>query len=166
MSAGVLRSRRILAGSVLLAAFSGPAAAQSPGMHPAPLRLAMALPASAARPVPPFLIAPDPLPQRAAAGAPVPAPAQHAGASPASWEIAPGDGTLNATFSRWAASAGWQLVWEMDVDYAIQTRAVLQGTFDQAVARVAESLDDADVPMQAIFYAGNRVLRVVPKGSQ
>lgn len=82
------------------------------------------------------------------------------------WEIAPGDKTLNATFTRWSASAGWQLIWDLDVDYPIETRAVLQGTFEEAVAAVAESLSRASVPIQATFYAGNRVLRIVAKGSK
>lgn len=82
------------------------------------------------------------------------------------WEIAPGDRTLNTTLAKWSASAGWQLVWGVDVDYPIETRAVLQGTFEEAVASVAQSLAGASVPIQATFYAGNRVLRIVAKGSK
>lgn len=82
------------------------------------------------------------------------------------WDISPGDGTLNTVFGRWSASAGWQLVWELEVDYPIQTRAVLEGTFEEAVAAVAESLANASVPIQATFYAGNKVLRIVAKGSK
>lgn len=82
------------------------------------------------------------------------------------WEIAPGDRTLNTTFSKWSASAGWQLVWDLEVDYPIETRAVLEGTFEEAVASVAQSLSVASVPIQATFYAGNRVLRIVAKGSK
>jgi len=82
------------------------------------------------------------------------------------WDISPGDGTLNTTLARWSASAGWQLVWELEVDYPIQTRAVLEGTFEEAVAAVAESLANASVPIQATFYAGNKVLRIVAKGSK
>lgn len=82
------------------------------------------------------------------------------------WEIAPGDRTLNTTFSKWSASAGWQLVWDLEVDYPIETRAVLQGTFEEAVALVAQSLSAASIPIQATFYAGNKVLRIVAKGSK
>ncbi len=82
------------------------------------------------------------------------------------WEISPSDRTLNTTLARWSASAGWQLVWDMEVDYPIETRAVLQGTFQEAVATVAQSLAAASVPVQATFYDGNRVLRIVAKGSK
>jgi hypothetical protein len=82
------------------------------------------------------------------------------------WEITPGDRTLNTTLARWSASAGWQLVWDLEVDYPIETRAVLEGTFEEAVAAVTQSLATASVPVQATFYAGNRVLRIVAKGSK
>lgn len=82
------------------------------------------------------------------------------------WEIVPNDRTLNSTLSRWAANAGWQLVWDMEVDYPIETRAVLQGTFQEAVATVAQSLAGASVPVQATFYEGNKVLRIIAKGSK
>jgi hypothetical protein len=93
--------------------------------------------------------------------------AEAATADPArTWEIATDDRTLNANLARWSASAGWQLIWELEVDYPIETRAVVQGTFEEAVAAVAESLAGASVPIQATFYAGNKVLRIVAKGSK
>jgi hypothetical protein len=82
------------------------------------------------------------------------------------WEIALADRTLYSTLTRWSVSAGWQLVWELDVDYPIETRTVLEGTFAEAIGMVATSLESARVPMQAIFYAGNKVLRIVAKGSE
>lgn len=82
------------------------------------------------------------------------------------WEISPSDRTLNTTLARWSANAGWQLVWDMEVDYPVETRAVLQGTFQEAVATVAQSLAGASVPVQATFYEGNRVLRIVAKGGK
>lgn len=82
------------------------------------------------------------------------------------WEIAPSDKTLNAALGRWARSAGWQLVWELPVDYAVEARTTVPGTFEEAVGLVAKSMDSAEVPMKAIFYAGNRVLRIVAKGAE
>jgi hypothetical protein len=76
------------------------------------------------------------------------------------------DKTLNAALSRWAASAGWQLVWELTVDYAVDTQTSIPGTFEDAVTAVVKSMDAAEMPMQAIFYKGNRVLRIVSKGAK
>ncbi|HEY8608111.1 MAG TPA: toxin co-regulated pilus biosynthesis Q family protein [Noviherbaspirillum sp.] len=89
-----------------------------------------------------------------------------AASPPARWEIAPSDGTIHATLARWAASAGWQLVWELQVDYPIESRATLQGSFEDAVATVARSLQETSAPARAIFYSGNQVLRIVAKGEK
>ncbi|RZI42498.1 hypothetical protein EGT07_13210 [Herbaspirillum sp. HC18] len=80
------------------------------------------------------------------------------------WEIVSADKTLNTALARWASIAGWQLVWELPVDYAVEARTVVPGTFEEAVGIVAKSMDSAEIPMKVIFYAGNRVLRIVPKG--
>jgi|GEM_PF-1768996 len=83
-----------------------------------------------------------------------------------SWEIIPADKTLNTSLARWAAAAGWQLVWELPVDYAVEARTSVPGTFEQAVEIVAKSMETAEIPMKAIFYKGNKVLRIVAKGGE
>lgn len=82
------------------------------------------------------------------------------------WELAPTDKTLKTALARWSRTAGWQLVWELPVDYEVDARTAVQGTFQEAVGAVARSMESAEVPMKAIFYAGNRVLRVVAKGAE
>lgn len=80
------------------------------------------------------------------------------------WEIVPSDRTLNAALARWAATAGWQLVWELPVDYSVDARTSVAGTFEDAVGVVAKSMESAEIPLKAIFYSGNKVLRIVAKG--
>ncbi|MCA1325647.1 toxin co-regulated pilus biosynthesis Q family protein [Herbaspirillum sp. alder98] len=82
------------------------------------------------------------------------------------WEIIVTDKTLNATMARWAATAGWQLLWELPVDYAVEARTQVRGTFEEAVSIVASSMESAEIPMKAIFYQGNKVLRIMAKGSE
>ncbi|MBB5391339.1 MULTISPECIES: toxin co-regulated pilus biosynthesis Q family protein [unclassified Herbaspirillum] len=82
------------------------------------------------------------------------------------WEIIVSDKTLNATMARWAASAGWQLLWELPVDYAVEARTRVRGTFEEAVSIVASSMESAEIPMKAVFYQGNKVLRIMAKGSE
>jgi hypothetical protein len=101
------------------------------------------------------------------ASAATPAPAETHKEAPKPkqvWEIVPTDKTLNAALARWAASAGWQLAWELPVDYAVEARTSVPGTFEEAVGMVAKSLEGAETPMKAIFYSGNKVLRIVAKG--
>ena len=85
-------------------------------------------------------------------------------ASRQNWSIAPDDKTLQATLARWARMADWQLSWELPVDYAIELRATISGTFEEAVDTVTKTMEKAEVPIKAIFYKGNKVLRIVVKG--
>jgi hypothetical protein len=84
----------------------------------------------------------------------------------ANWLLNVADGTLKGAMRRWADAAGWQLVWELPADYPITAYAEVPGDFEAAVATVARSLEHADTPMKAIFYRGNKVLRIVSKGAQ
>ncbi len=86
--------------------------------------------------------------------------------APRVWEIAITDKTLNAALARWTSIAGWQLSWELPVDYAVEVRTSIPGTFEQAVETVAKSMEGAEIPMQAIFYSGNKVLRIVQRGAK
>ena len=80
------------------------------------------------------------------------------------WEIAMTDKTLNGAIARWTGLAGWQLLWELPVDYAVEARTTVPGTFEEAVETVTKSMETAEIPMKAIFYKGNKVLRIVAKG--
>ena len=79
------------------------------------------------------------------------------------WDVTPADKTVKAALTRWAEAAGWQLVWELPVDYAVSARTEIKGSFTDAVETVARSMATADMPMKAIFYEGNRVLRIVAR---
>ena len=80
-----------------------------------------------------------------------------------SWDVTPADKTLKAALTRWAEAAGWQLVWELPIDYAVSARTEIKGTFTTAVEAIAASMSTADTPMKVIFYDGNRVLRIVAR---
>jgi len=101
--------------------------------------------------------------------APAPGQAQaqaQAQASLPEWKVSDRDKTLRRTLARWAGSAGWQLVWDLDIDYPIRAGGAVRGSFEQAMQSVLESMRDADVPLQAIFYQKNKVVRIVAKGAE
>lgn len=77
------------------------------------------------------------------------------------WEIAFTDNTLKSAMTRWATEAGWHLLWELPVDYQIEASTSIPGSFEDAVEVVARSMQQSDSPMKAIFYKGNKVLRIV-----
>lgn len=83
-----------------------------------------------------------------------------------SWVVKLEDGTLSKTFARWAHDAGWQLLWELPVDFRIDANTRVEGDFEQAVTAVADSLAGAETPMQVVLYRGNHVIRVTSKASQ
>lgn len=89
---------------------------------------------------------------------------QDAPKTSANWEIVLTDKTLNAAIARWTLAAGWQLSWELPVDYAVDAHTTIPGSFEEAVEIVVKSMETAEIPMNAIFYKGNKVLRIVPKG--
>jgi type III secretion protein C len=135
-----------------------------PALPPAPASATVATAAAAAAAPAPAVpvsapVAAAVVPVRTAPVAPVAAPEP-------TWTVLPGDKTLNGTLQRWAASAGWQLMWELPVDYAVAVRTELHGSFADAVGMVAKSMDGAEIPMKAIFYDGNKVLRIVAKGTE
>lgn len=134
-----------------LALNNAPQAERAAGANAMPVAI-QAVPEKA-----PVVSAPAKLAPVAQAETPKPKPKQI-------WEIVPTDKTLNSALARWAASAGWQLVWELPVDYAIEARTSVPGTFEEAVGMVAKSMEGAETPMKAIFYSGNKVLRIVAKG--
>jgi hypothetical protein len=84
----------------------------------------------------------------------------------ARWTLSVQDQSLRLALERWAQDAGWHLFWELGVDYPIKANASIAGSFEQAVAMVIHSLERADVPPKAIFYRGNQVLRVLPRGTE
>lgn len=108
-------------------------------------------------------VRPAAMPAAPAAPPPAPTPAPPA---PRSWQLRLSDQTLKAALLRWAASEGWQLVWEAPVDYAVERDTSIGGSFEQAIEAVARSMAGAEAPLQAIFYKGNRVIRIVVKGAQ
>lgn len=81
-----------------------------------------------------------------------------------SWIVSPSDGTMRVVLSRWANTAGWQLVWDANVDVPLSVSADFQGEFRDAVKALFHSLTAADVNLNAMLYNGNRVLRVTEIG--
>ena len=82
------------------------------------------------------------------------------------WSTTPADKTLQTALARWAQVAGWQLFWELPQDYSVEAAASINGSFEDAVTAVTNSLQQNDVPVSAIFFEGNRVLRIVARGAQ
>jgi hypothetical protein len=52
------------------------------------------------------------------------------------------------------------------VDFPIEARAEIDGSFEDAVGTVVKSMERSNAPIKAVFYRGNKVLRIVDRGVQ
>lgn len=77
------------------------------------------------------------------------------------WTLAREDRTVRTAIERWARQVEWQLSWELTGDFQIEFNADFDGEFIDAVSRVVDALSDAERPLRAEFYKGNRVLRIL-----
>jgi hypothetical protein len=82
------------------------------------------------------------------------------------WTTTPADKTLQNALARWSLTAGWQLVWELPQDISIEAAASINGSFEDAVTAIANSMQSSETPIIAMFFEGNRVLRIIAKGVQ
>lgn len=103
-------------------------------------------------------LAQDPAPALAAA-----APADPAAAR--TWELRLADGSVRTALARWAQDAGWQFIWAVPTDFTIDASATIHGSFEDALHSVVDALSHSQVPIQAVLYKGNHVLRVTAKGA-
>ena len=89
---------------------------------------------------------------------PVSEMASQAGQS--TWVVDPRDGTLSQTLGRWAKDAHWQLNWDADRDFVIDTSLAMSGTLREAIELVMLSLAHTDYPLQAAMNASTCTMRV------
>lgn len=80
------------------------------------------------------------------------------------WDVKSSDITLRRALMRWAKQAGWQVSWEVKVDYPVRLEAIYVGGFDSAVEQYTAALRNSDYPLMACFYEGNRVVRILHFG--
>ncbi len=77
------------------------------------------------------------------------------------WSLRIEDRTLYHALSRWAGLVEWQLIWEADRDFPIESNVHVSRTFLGALGLVMDTLRDSDYPLQAVVNAQTRVVRVV-----
>ena len=75
------------------------------------------------------------------------------------FDILPTDGDIAGALRRWAASSGYDVVWDVDWKAPVTGRAHLEaGSFTEAVEQVVSGLRVQGYPVRARAYA-NRVIR-------
>ncbi|PIT73031.1 TcpQ domain-containing protein [Limnohabitans sp. B9-3] len=76
------------------------------------------------------------------------------------WSIEQSEKRLSHALERWAQLAGWQLVWEAERDFVIESNLHLEGEFLKAVGTVMQSLGSTDYPLQAKANRTTLTLRI------
>lgn len=76
------------------------------------------------------------------------------------WSLQPSDKYVSLALLRWAQQAGWQMVWEAERDFVIESSLHLSGDFLNAVGAVMLSLADTDYPLQARANSATLTLRI------
>ena len=74
------------------------------------------------------------------------------------WEMKISDKTVKKTFQRWAKDAGWQLIWNANVDYPISAGMSIEGDFDYAVNEVCRASQYTDNKIIGEFHPKNKVI--------
>jgi hypothetical protein len=77
------------------------------------------------------------------------------------WTIALAETNLRDILTRWSASAGWQVSWELPNDIDISGGADYHGAFEDVVVQVLGDLQGSDSSAAACVYDDNKMVRVV-----
>lgn len=77
------------------------------------------------------------------------------------WVIDPKYQTIRNNLESWSQRAGYQLFYELKVDFPIEVTGRFCGSFENAVEQVLISFGSTETPMHGILYEGNNVLRIV-----
>ena len=76
------------------------------------------------------------------------------------WSLQPEDKRLSIALNRWAQQAGWQIVWEAERDFVIESSLHLSGDFLRSIDAVMQSLASTDYPLQAKANRSTLTLRI------
>lgn len=82
-----------------------------------------------------------------------------AGMGVRSWEIVKGE-MLKAQLERWAADAGYTLIWSAHNDYEMQSDATFNGSFQAAVKAFFGALQSNGHALRVTIFEGNNVMEV------
>ena len=77
------------------------------------------------------------------------------------WKVSKQDGDLRTVLTKWAQSVGWQLDWEVNANYPIEFDWVINDSFTGAINQVLIATQQTDVPLKAVMYNANKVLKIV-----
>lgn len=114
---------------------------------------------TAARPLPvrPYIPA-ETAPLAPSAAVPAP-PASAASPAPLMQLVIRQGRSIDEELRAYARPAGWDLVWEAG-PYVAERELVVAGSFEAAMESLLQGVNESGIRMRAVFYRGNRTVRV------
>lgn len=76
------------------------------------------------------------------------------------WEVTTADPTLRSLLMRWADRAKWTLVWNSDIDLAINADVVFKSSLPKAIESVMDTLVSEKDRLSINLYEKNKVINV------
>lgn len=75
------------------------------------------------------------------------------------WVLTAGD-TIKKDLRMWAAKAGWNVVWNVSMDWVIPSNSVFYGEFQDAAEQVIKTLASNGALLHAQLYLANKTMVV------
>lgn len=82
-----------------------------------------------------------------------------------SWVVYSGE-EIHKALQRWAERAGWSFSWKPKRTWVAPTEVVLEGTFEEAIARFVTAMYEQGKPVRLILWKGNRFAEIVDDESE
>jgi hypothetical protein len=79
------------------------------------------------------------------------------------WTLAEGK-TVSRELSGWGKTVGWNVIWNLDKDWAIPSNTTYIGDFKSAAGEVVKTLAANGILIRAQFYDGNKTMVVFGPG--
>lgn len=74
------------------------------------------------------------------------------------WVMSLSDGTVRKALKKWADEAGWQLIWNANIDFPIKASMVIDGPFDYAVNEICRASQSTNTRIVGEFHPKNKVV--------
>lgn len=94
-----------------------------------------------------------------------PQPRADAETNATSWVVYSGE-EIHKALQRWAERAGWSFSWKPKRTWVAPTEVVLEGTFEEAIARFVIAMYEQGKPVRLILWKGNRFAEIVDDESE
>lgn len=74
--------------------------------------------------------------------------------------------TLRENLRNWGRKEGWDIAWDANVDYPIESSLIMKGDFLSAIEKIIGLYEKADRPLYASAYSSQKLIVITDKKGQ